>query len=265
MNKKHKPGDLRVWWVPQIPMTPFHVYVKNIHEAVFILETLAEYDLFQLRHNIKPNFSSDGGLEVYVEWEGAYDWDEWIDEYEEYICTYLDGNFDDKIKLLLEKGDAAGVKLPAIKKYMGLKRCTLDEAVAHISDIDKTIPRYIDSKCGALLEDCAECDHTLGIPCCHPRRLDMCAGEQECTRCVHRRCYPPLFQVGEMVITSASSDIPCFEKDSIHGSSMYCKDCDIADNGTPCCYPLRITHVCKTPGYCSECKHRKCAIKKAEE
>ena len=34
---------LRVWWVPQMPMEPFHVEVDSLPEARKILDTLAAY------------------------------------------------------------------------------------------------------------------------------------------------------------------------------------------------------------------------------
>ncbi len=80
MNKK---GDLRIWWIPQVPMNPFHMEVNSITEGKLLLETLAKYDLFQLENNIKPDFANAGGLEIY---EGDDEgWCEW----------YFDG-FDDK-------------------------------------------------------------------------------------------------------------------------------------------------------------------------
>lgn len=64
-------GTLRVWWIPQIPGAPFYVVVASLAEARLILKTLAEYDLFQLKHNIKPDYSNTGGLEIKTEsaWE----------------------------------------------------------------------------------------------------------------------------------------------------------------------------------------------------
>ena len=76
IQKEHfsspKEGDLRIWWIPQVPMNSFHYPVKSIHEAKLMLETLAQYDLFQYEHNIKPDFSNAGGLEIF---EG----EEWLD------------------------------------------------------------------------------------------------------------------------------------------------------------------------------------------
>ena len=67
-------GQLRVWWVPQVPMDPFTMLVKSIPHAVLLLDALARYDLFQLEKRIKPDYSNAGGLEVFeggewVSWE----------------------------------------------------------------------------------------------------------------------------------------------------------------------------------------------------
>lgn len=55
----------RVWWIPQIPMEPFYVPVRSLREAKLILNTLAEYDLFQLEKKVKPDYCNTGGLEVF--------------------------------------------------------------------------------------------------------------------------------------------------------------------------------------------------------
>jgi len=71
-----KEGDLQVWWIPQVPMKAFTVLVKNVDEAKLLIETLAKYDAFQYRHNIKPDYSNAGGLNVFENGE----WCEWYDE-----------------------------------------------------------------------------------------------------------------------------------------------------------------------------------------
>jgi len=75
-------GDLRVWWIPQVPMdTSFYVAVKNIKEAILILDALANYDLFQLKHNIKPDYSNVGGLQIFEKnHEGNLEWSDYYDE-----------------------------------------------------------------------------------------------------------------------------------------------------------------------------------------
>lgn len=78
-----KIGDLRIWWIPQIPMEPFYFPVQNVEQAHHDLKLLAEYDKFQFEKNIKPDYSNAGGLEVYVEdWDGKGnpEWEDWMDE-----------------------------------------------------------------------------------------------------------------------------------------------------------------------------------------
>jgi len=77
--------DLRVWWIPRIPMTPFYVPVQNLDEAKLILETLTRYDSFQYETSVKPDYCNTGGLEMYADhsWSDWYsergeDFDEWL-------------------------------------------------------------------------------------------------------------------------------------------------------------------------------------------
>lgn len=73
-------GDLRVWWIPQVPSTtPFYVKVKSVEEAEKIIDVLAKYDLYQFEHNIKPDYANVGGIEIELEdgtWEGVDDEEE---------------------------------------------------------------------------------------------------------------------------------------------------------------------------------------------
>lgn len=66
--------QLRVWWVPQMPMEPFHVAVESIPEARKILDTLAAYDLFQWQNRVKPDYANTGGLEVFDDGRW-FDWE----------------------------------------------------------------------------------------------------------------------------------------------------------------------------------------------
>lgn len=68
-------GALRVWWIPQVPGKAFHVPVKTQADAILLLTTLADYDLFQLENNIKPDFCNTGGLQVFEDGE----WSDWYD------------------------------------------------------------------------------------------------------------------------------------------------------------------------------------------
>lgn len=83
-NDSPKDGSLRVWWVPQIPCESFYVPVNNLAEAALVIKTLTEYDFFQLKHNIKPDYCNMGGLQI---WEEQMDFDEdgskWCDWYDD--------------------------------------------------------------------------------------------------------------------------------------------------------------------------------------
>lgn len=73
---KYTEGDLRVWWVPQVPMKAFYAPVKTVREAKLLLDTLAKYDLFQFENKVKPDYFNAGGLEV---WDGS-EWSEWYSD-----------------------------------------------------------------------------------------------------------------------------------------------------------------------------------------
>lgn len=60
-------NKLRVWHIPQIPMKPFIVEVGSLGEAVNMLNTLANYDLFQYENNIKPDYCNINGLQMWDE------------------------------------------------------------------------------------------------------------------------------------------------------------------------------------------------------
>lgn len=66
-------GELRIWWIPQVPGKQFHAPVESIAEAKNMLACLASYDAFQFANNIKPDYCNAGGLEIYLDG----DWQEW--------------------------------------------------------------------------------------------------------------------------------------------------------------------------------------------
>lgn len=83
--KKNKPkvGDLQVWWIPQIPMKSFTVPVKDVEQAIFLLDTLAQYDIFQYENNVKGDYCNVGGLSVWdadSDGDGNPGWVDWCDE-----------------------------------------------------------------------------------------------------------------------------------------------------------------------------------------
>lgn len=69
---------LRVCHYPQIPCEPFIVEVKDLEQAKFIYDTLANYDLFQYENNIKPDYAN---ATVVEQWDDeGQEWLEWMDE-----------------------------------------------------------------------------------------------------------------------------------------------------------------------------------------
>ena len=98
-------GDLRVWWIPQVPGDPFYVDVSSVEEGVFLMRVLADYDAFQYNNNIKPDYSNVGGMDkFYAEESTWYSWDmevgnNYFDDPQEYLASL--GKYDlDKGKLL---------------------------------------------------------------------------------------------------------------------------------------------------------------------
>jgi hypothetical protein len=65
-------------------MKPFNVDVDSVAEGVKIMDVLAQYDLFQLENNIKPDYSNAGGLNMFDpdDKEDGPDgsWVSWYDE-----------------------------------------------------------------------------------------------------------------------------------------------------------------------------------------
>ena len=70
------PIELRVWWIPQVPMEPFFVPVGSVREGVLIMGVLGKYDLFQFENKIKPDYCNTGGLEMLENGE----WTDWYDD-----------------------------------------------------------------------------------------------------------------------------------------------------------------------------------------
>ena len=75
---------LRVWWIPQVPMKPFHVPVSSVEEGAKIMMVLADYDAFQFENNVKPDYCNVGGLQVFDPEDNEYgpdgSWRDWHDD-----------------------------------------------------------------------------------------------------------------------------------------------------------------------------------------
>lgn len=90
-------GQLKVWWIPQLPGERFEVLVDSPEEADLVLSVLADYDKFQFENHIKPDYANAGGLVIWDEdsdGEGSPDWVDWYDpetelDFDEYREEYL--------------------------------------------------------------------------------------------------------------------------------------------------------------------------------
>ena len=67
-------GDLRVWWIPQIPMSPFYVDVESVEQGRWLEDVLANYDEFQYATNVKGDYSNVGGLQRFANADGKPEW-----------------------------------------------------------------------------------------------------------------------------------------------------------------------------------------------
>lgn len=79
-NDSPKVGDLRVWWIPQVPGKAFYVNVPSAPFGAIVEDILARYDAFQFENNIKPNYCNVGGLQVWdsdSDGEGNPGWVDW--------------------------------------------------------------------------------------------------------------------------------------------------------------------------------------------
>lgn len=86
METKSRPldGQLRVWWIPQVPMKRFTVDVESLAEAKKILRVLADYDRFQFENNVKGDYCNAGGLVQFSaadkEDSSEGSWSTWYDD-----------------------------------------------------------------------------------------------------------------------------------------------------------------------------------------
>lgn len=79
--RQPQPGDLKVWWIPQVPMPSFDVPVESMAQGRWLMSVLAAYDRFQLDHNVKPDYFNVGGISRYeADGDGGFDWFDAEDE-----------------------------------------------------------------------------------------------------------------------------------------------------------------------------------------
>ena len=82
---------LKVWWIPQISMSDrFEVVVDDEVRANLLLNVLAEYDLYQYKNKVKPDYCNTGGVEMWEDGEWV-DWhNEEYDDFDDYRLQVID-------------------------------------------------------------------------------------------------------------------------------------------------------------------------------
>ena len=84
-----KEGDLKVYWIPQVPMKAFEYNVKTLMEAAILLDVLAKYDAFQYENRVKPDYCNMGGLVIFEDGE----WCDWYNEDGDSFDDWISGNW----------------------------------------------------------------------------------------------------------------------------------------------------------------------------
>lgn len=51
-----------VWWNPQVPGAHKWYPVDDVATGLWLMYVLSDYDIFQYRHKIKPDYTNAGGL-----------------------------------------------------------------------------------------------------------------------------------------------------------------------------------------------------------
>lgn len=68
-------GDVKIWYVPQVPMDAFEMQVPDVQTGWIVLEAIYRVALFELEHNVKPDFANTGGIARYEQdGAGGFDW-----------------------------------------------------------------------------------------------------------------------------------------------------------------------------------------------
>ena len=104
MTDQPNRGDLRVWHIPQVPMKPFRHRVADVREAANMLHLLWAYDRFQLDNNIKPDYASASGLEVFDP-DDPEGWSEWHSDRGDDLLAHMRAG--DDVEALVWEMDAS--------------------------------------------------------------------------------------------------------------------------------------------------------------
>lgn len=67
-------GDLRIWYIPQVPMEPFEKHIPfhgaaTLEDAAELLNTIIEFSIFEFEHHVKPDYSDVAGISRFEDGE----------------------------------------------------------------------------------------------------------------------------------------------------------------------------------------------------
>lgn len=68
-------GDLRIWYVPQVPMPAYTRSIESVEEGFKTLEVIYELAIFEFENKVKPDFCNMGVVARYeIDGAGGFDW-----------------------------------------------------------------------------------------------------------------------------------------------------------------------------------------------
>lgn len=77
-NTNPTEGDLRVWYIPQVPMRPYIVDIPRrerasdkayLEGAAFVLDAIVGLSIFELENRVKPDYCDATGIERFEDGE----------------------------------------------------------------------------------------------------------------------------------------------------------------------------------------------------
>jgi hypothetical protein len=74
MSDNPTPGDIRVWYIPQIGGPKFEYPVPDLATAAAVLDALGKFALFEYTHQIKPDYADVGGVYRYDDFGDGPQW-----------------------------------------------------------------------------------------------------------------------------------------------------------------------------------------------
>jgi len=103
--KRRNKMKFKVWWIPQVGSGcgRFEYPVSSRKIGLTVCDILADYDIFQFQHNIKPDYSNVGGVVCWAkpisenedDWfdvpEDDNEWKDYLDEINDYEKSQLKG------------------------------------------------------------------------------------------------------------------------------------------------------------------------------